>query len=117
MMGPTKHMWQAMSDEMDKRSKFDTRSPTFAGKTLTVRALVLAEAARLGSGGGASRRHAAPPPALVYINCMSLGGNPLLTRVAEGLQRNMHRTPKQVGLSSVGGWATPPELIATCSST
>lgn len=66
-----------------------------AGKTLTVRALVLAEAARLGSGV-AGRRHAVPPPALVYINCMSLGGNPLLTRVAEGLQRNMHRTPKQV---------------------
>ena len=101
---------------MDERSKSDTRSPIFAGKTLTVRALVLAEAAWLGAGG-ASRRHAAPPPALVYINCMSLGGNPLLTRVAEGLQRNMHRTPKQVGLSSVRGWATPPELIATCSST
>ena len=65
-----------------------------------MRALVLAEAARLGSGV-AGRRHAAPPPALVYINCMSLGGNPLLTRVAEGLQRNMHRTPKQVGLSSL----------------
>ena len=98
-------MWQVMSIETDKRSKSDTRSPIFAGKTLTVRALVLAEAARLGSGG-ASRRHAAPPPALVYINCMSLGGNPLLTRVAEGLQRNMHRTPKQVGFWPLAGLTT-----------
>jgi hypothetical protein len=67
-----------------------------AGKTLTVRAVVLAEAARLGAGA-AGGRDAAPAPALVYINCMSLDGNSLLTRVAEGLQRNMHRTPKQAG--------------------
>lgn len=92
-------------------SQSDARFEFAAGKTLTVRALVLAEAARLGSGV-AGRRHAAPPPALVYINCMSLGGNPLLTRVAEGLQRNMHRTPKQVGLSPSAGSATAPHQIA-----
>lgn len=65
----------------------------FAGKTHTVKAVVPAEAALLGPAG---RRDAAPQPALVYINCMSLDGNPLLARVAEGLQRNLHRTPKQV---------------------
>lgn len=64
------------------------------GKTLTVRAVVLAEAARLG-GCAPGKADAMPPPALVYMNCMSLDGNTLLGRVAEGLQRDMHRTLKQ----------------------
>lgn len=76
------------------------RHPTRAvasttGKTLTVRAVVLSEAARLG-GCAPGKADAMPPPALVYMNCMSLDGNTLLGRVAEGLQRNMHRTLKQV---------------------
>ena len=64
---------------------------------------MLAETARLGSGAS-GRRDAVPSPALVYINCMSLDGNSLLTRVAEGLQRNLHRTPKQVGSTPSQQW-------------